>query len=344
MKKFLVVALLLTLVAPAVFAQVRQKVSKRTKPVNEESVVDPFHDPHALTIQNNLRRTYLESIGTLSGEYLLRLPNEEEADVLGSFSPAELEETYAVITDINQLRSEFIASKMNDRALLEKVVAFYDSLALNLATNPEEALLGSNFVAKNEKQLQLLCKFANQPMKTGWGKNIVLSAYVAEGQELVRTFLMSEESGLKLAALSNLLGEDKAVKLEEPSMTEQEARGKKEVLELLANIRANVAAAREENPLATLQAFGSLYRTMAGYFAANQDISSSFQAKNPELVKWLAKEMQRPMKVGWAKNKKIVMGQYIADNLPEAYIAWHASDAADELDTFNRDVLLGARN
>ena len=125
-------------------------------------------------------------------------------------------------------------------------------------------------------------------------------------------------------------------------VTEEEMLATQKTLRELVQLNYTVSFQKKEEPLVILQSFVYFYEEFAKSFAANNDVSSRFEAKNPQLVKWLAQYMQKPLKAGWEKDKTIVMGSYIAEHLPEAYASWSSSELADELDTFNRDILIGA--
>ena len=347
MKKVVILTLMLTLVAPAVFAQAKQKALelKRVQPNMEDATIDRFHQLES-DLQNRILEMERQETLRRGDSYRVQRAGIDLRD-LGDLSPADLEGAYTVITELNRLRHAFIVAKKNDRELLKKVIGFYDSLSANLSSNSTEASLG-NFTAQNEALVARVCKLANEPINAGWGEKVYLANYAEEGQEWVRQWLMAEENGIKLAALSRVLTETdsetpavkKVISVYKPTVEESKSIG--DVLGTLVQIRTHLASQKEEDALYNLQVFGSLYRTIAQHFAANGDTASRFQAKNPALIKELAKEIQRPMKVGWKEGETIVMGYYIAEHLPEAYNAWYASDAATELDTFNRDILVGA--
>ena len=134
------------------------------------------------------------------------------------------------------------------------------------------------------------------------------------------------------------------VNISKVQTTAEEKAAVKKALESINNLRKYFAEQKEENALMHMQHLVGFYEGFAYDFAANEDIDRAFEAKNPELVKMLAKEMQKPIQVGWAEDKTIVLGSYIADQLPEAYNHWFVSEPADELDAFNRDVLSQAAN
>ena len=111
------------------------------------------------------------------------------------------------------------------------------------------------------------------------------------------------------------------------------------VLASLDNIRDVFGAAREEKTSQRLQAFLGLYEKLAAGFASNTNTDESFVTSKPELVNILAREIQKPIQVGWAEDTAIVVGTYIVDHQAEIDQPW-----INELTTFNRDVLLRAKN
>ncbi len=224
---------------------------------------------------------------------------------------------------------------------LQSMLFLYEAVVSEMAKDPQQVLSGGAFVAKDPATLKYVCEEINRPMKTGWGKSISVSSYILDNINVARESWTSSKEVDELYAFNKLLVENAGVPF--PAMTSEELDAVENVFKDLEHVRSVLAASKKEEPLLSLQVFMSFYENFASQLAANKDIDARFVAKNPEIVKALAREIQKPMKVGWKKDTTIVMGTYIVDHLPQAYSTWFVSEPADELDTFNRDILLQAK-
>lgn len=324
MKNFLMLCLLLTTTVPFAFAQ-------------------DSRDPHSPEyMQNSLQREILGQLKQRDDSIIRFVAAHKDL----FRSEEDLKATRNVLSTLINIRT-VLADKKGETALLtlQSFVGLYESLADNMAVNPEQAISGGSFVAKNEALLREVCREIQTPIVTGWGDAIVISTYTLDNVDDARAHWMASDIVEELYALNQVLvkyGATPKAATPAVSMTAQEREDMDAVLKDLNRIRKMLTNAKEEKPLLILQSFVSFYEQIAYSFAANKDIDSRFEAKNPALVKELAKELQKPISVGWEKGKNIVMGSYIAEHLPETYRAWLDYGPSDELDTFNRDILLQA--
>ena len=319
MKRIVVFSFALALTAPAVWAQVNQSQNSSKeleKKIEQLVVADKFHGPNGVAASPVL------------------------GNILSEVPASELHEVYAVLTDLNETARKVAASTELNNTVVKSLSDLYSSLVSHTATNPESAYLGDEINPRDEKAFQFLCAKINEPIRVGWGEKVVLSNYIPKHVDDIRRLLVDEEDIDKVIALSRVLAKSGKV----PAMTQEETESMEELQRDLVYIRFQLSQMKEEKPLRVLQMFVGFYERFAQNFAANTDIGNSFSSKNKQLVKSAAAQMQQPIKVGWKKGKTIVMGSYIAEHLPEAYEAWYQSTAADELDTFNRDVLLLTAN
>ncbi len=223
--------------------------------------------------------------------------------------------------------------------ILQSMLFLYEGLVSEAAKNPQQVLAGDAFEAKDADVLKQLCEEINRPMKTGWGKTISVSDYITEHMNEARQAWTAAEPVNRLDAFADLLIDNAGFPF--PPMTDAELKAVNQILKNIEKVRSGLATSKQEKDIAVLMSFLNLYEKLAEKFADNSDIASRFVAKNPQVVKALAREMQKPMKVGWREGKTIVMGQYIEEHLQGASDEWFSSESADELFAFNRDILYG---
>lgn len=248
-----------------------------------------------------------------------------------------------VLYQLNSVRSS-VAEMKQERptGVLQSVLFLYEDLISETAKNPQAVLNnGAALVAKDPEVLKQLCEEINRPMRTGWGKTISISDYITQHIAEARQAWTSTEPIDKLDAFADLLVENAGFPF--PPMTTAELKSVSQILGSLEQVRNTLASSKAEKEMNILRSFLTLYEKLAAKFADNQNIDVRFVAKNPEVVKALAREMQKPMQVGWREGQTIVMGKYIEDHLQDASDEWFSSESADELFVFNRDVLAGAQ-
>ena len=198
--------------------------------------------------------------------------------------------------------------KENVSLRLENIIFMADNFIRDYAKNPR-ANTFDGFEPKNEGDVIRVVAQIEKPIVAGWGETIIISEYIKENSDELKSGLFAEERIAYLGAFREIL-----VKYSQP----QYSKGAQMLLGVgyLESYRKGIEGMKDLNSSHLVQSTVSL---MDGFMWIKE--------KNPAVAKRLAREIVKPVKAGWFDGEVDVF--YIITN--HACEVWQVED---ELEAF----------
>lgn len=231
----------------------------------------------------------------------------DKADLSVELQRAVREQSPQDWEDIVYLRSLWgKQEKENVSYILQNIVFMADDFIRDYAKNPQ-ATSFIGFEPKNEEAVRQVVAQIEKPIMAGWGEKIIISEYIKENLDEVKSKWFSEEPIVYLEDFQYLL-----VKYSQP----QYSKEGKMVLGYLESYRKGIEGMKDLNSSHLVQSTVSL-----------MDVFMPLVKQNPAEAKRLAREIVKPVKAGWFDGEVDVF--YIITN--HACEVWQVED---ELEAF----------